>query len=133
MSENIHKNGFRVLIRSLKGKSKDDALEYFRSVLGEPDEIDEWNGKIEYFNYNGKYQPRQEFSYKSGNKNENWVVDYVLSEGPEHENSEFYINLIDMTENIKELAQKFNVNENDIILFSYTWYNGADEPVEINF
>ena len=43
MSENEYKSGFRVNIKALRGKDRTEALAYFRPILGEPVELDEYD------------------------------------------------------------------------------------------
>lgn len=118
----------RVEIESLKGSTYDEAYPYFKAFLGEADDIDEWDGVVEYFRYDKSLHeiiPVREY-------NENrWGIDYILSYHYDGTlrigKTEFALTeIIDATE---KLCRMFNVNNDEIKLVSYEWYNGGDEPV----
>lgn len=130
MSREEFKSGFRVNIESLRGKSRTEALAYFRTILGEPDEIyHEDDGKVEYFRYKGEYQPQQEFTYQAyPSKNDGWFVDKIVFKDDTTSDCGLYLLLDRIKEEVEALKTKFNVTDKDIMIFAYTWYNGCDEP-----
>lgn len=129
MSNNETKVGFRVHIESLCDKDYNDAFTYFLPILGKPEDLDEYKGKVEYFRYTGKYQAVKEYTHNMKDKIR-WFVDYLVSESDGSDGGEYVLLSISQIQNIvSELIAKFGVSEKDIKLFSYTWYNGCDEPV----
>ena len=129
MRSNEFKSGFRVNLEFLRGKNKEEALQYFRSILGEPSDIEEYEGKVEYFRYDGEYQPLKEYSYGTyKTKDDGWFVDKIICEGCDGEDLGFYVKIDYIQKTVSELMEKFKVEEKDIMIFSYTWYNGSDEP-----
>ena len=118
----------RVEITSLKGKSKSEALKFFRGILGEPSEIDEWDDEIDYFPYEGRIRPCHDYS------SERWGVEYILLHESDYNVYVEMDNIGATLEEISEIAEKlenmFNVNKDDVKLIYYTWYNGSDEPIK---
>lgn len=127
MSHTVYKSGFRVNIESLRGKSDDEALSYFRTILGEPEDVGIWDGKVNYFRYDGEYRPNSEYTYRTdGKKDDGWFVDYIIDHNDY--GCELYLKLSDITEIVSMLTKKFSVSEKDVMIFAYSWYNGSDEP-----
>lgn len=128
MSCNESKLVLRAEIPSLKGKSNSEALKFFRRILGEPSEIDEWNDEIDYFSYEGIIRPCHDYS--SGR----WGIEYILLHESDYNVYVEMDNIGATLEEINEIAGKlenmFNVNKDDVKLIYYTWYNGSDEPVK---
>lgn len=128
MSCNEYKTVLRSEIPQLKGKTYNEVYPFFVELLGEPDEKDEWDGEIEYFYYGGKYKPVYDYD------TERWGIDLTL-----HHASD-YKTYIQMETNgltlgefkslAYEMSQKFGIDENKVRLISYSWYNGADEPIK---
>lgn len=111
----------RLELPFLKGKSNTEAYEYFKDILGEAEELDEWKGEVEYFNYQGKVQPITDYQGS-------WGADYVLYDSSE--NMDYNGSILEVNERAKEIASMFNMSEKDVKLFAYNWYNGGDEPVK---
>lgn len=131
MSHHESKCGIRANIKSLRGKNTNEAYEYFRSILGEPDDIDEYEGIIEGFYYKREYRPDKEYS--CGNTSDDgWFVDRIISSGNSYDGqSKLYLPLHLLNQMVREMIEKFGVEEDDIMIFSYSWYNGSDEPRHI--
>lgn len=134
MSYNESKTVLRIEIPSLRGKSYHEAYKYFSSILGEADDIDDWDDVIEYFSYyekNHKYIPVREYSYGRDAVNDRWGVDLLLAYGNDYRDSIGRANhsLQELNKLANDLGEKFNVDPKTARLVSYTWYNGGDEPV----
>lgn len=128
MSDYETKSGIRVEIKSLKGKSRSEAYVYFQSILGDAEDVDEFDGEVEWFEYSGKFQPGQEYSYGETD-DDRWFVDMVASEGKEIDGEgDLYLSFEKLNSMVDELIEKFGIEREDVMVFSYTWYNGADEP-----
>lgn len=91
-----------------------------------------WDGKVDFFEYSEKkhdYIPVEELSYGKTD-NDRWGVDYIIAYGSDYDHiGDVNYSLKEISEFAKKLADKFNVDINSIRLLSYTWYNGADEPI----
>lgn len=123
------KMALRVEIESLKGNSYDDAYAYFKAFLGEADDLEEWEGKIEYFNYDeSKHEIVPALQYKGVR----WGIDYILDyhyDG-ERKNGKSSYSMSEIAAMVKKISIMLNVSCDNIKLVSYEWYNGGDEPVE---
>jgi hypothetical protein len=127
MSCNESKTVLRAEFPRLKGKSRNEAYPFYVKFLGEPIEVEEWNGEVDYFRYDGEYQPVYDYDSKR------WGIDLVL-----HHESD-YNTYIEMKTNgltldefnklANEMSLKFEVDKYKIRLISYSWYNGSDEPI----
>jgi hypothetical protein len=130
MSCNETKVVLRAEFPRLKGKTRQEVYPFYLELLGEPTDKDEWDGVVEYFSYEGKYQPAYDHDSKR------WGIDLVL-----HHESDYntYINMetngLTLDEFHKlahEMSIKFEVDKYKIRLISYTWYNGSDEPIQFD-
>jgi hypothetical protein len=135
MSYNESKTVIRVEIPHLRGKGNKEAYEFFYPILGEPDDVDEWDGEIEYFSYyekNHRFIPVSEYSYGRNAANDRWGVDLIIAYDNDYNEGKGRANhsLQELNELAGEMAEKFNVDPNRCRLVSYTWYNGGDEPIE---
>lgn len=135
MSYNESKTVLRVEIPELRGKSNKEAYEYFLPILGEPDDIDEWEGEVEYFSYyekNHKFVPVSENSYSRNAANDKWGVDLILAYGNDYNETigEANHSLGELQNLAQEMAEKFNIDPSRCKVVSYTWYNGGDEPID---
>jgi hypothetical protein len=124
------KTTLRMEIPSLQGKDYTEAFEYFRNILGEPEELDldEETGEVYYFSYEGKFQPVYDYS------NKKWGADLILYHSSDYKvyvssDYERGVTLKEFNMLADELVGKFGGNKEDIKLLSYEWYNGGDEPV----
>ena len=116
----------RIELPQLKDKTTTEAYEYFKSILGVANEIDEWEGEIEFFSYDKSIQPITDW-------NGSWGVDYVLhhSSGYKTYIGENFngLTLKEFEERAFILSDLFGIKYNNVKLMSYNWYNGGDEPV----
>lgn len=139
MSFYEHKMVLRVEIPELKGKNHAETYDYFLSKLGEPKDVEKYNGEIEWFSYGkktGGFKEAFEMTYKTKGNDDKVGVEYVL--GYKHETD---LNGDGFKENIpvhkiQELTQQmvelFGVDPSTVGLFVYSWYNASDEIVEFN-
>lgn len=136
MSCNESKSVLRVEIPSLEGKSSDEVYEFFRNYLGEAEELDEYEGFVEFFLYRDRsVMPVRGYSYTNNdlNKTERWGVEYVFHHDPNGYDLESYLRISDIESAWEELVEIFTeevISKDDMVLCNYTWYNGVDEPVE---
>lgn len=119
---------FRCELPELHGMSHGEVLPYFAERMGDPSYIAENDGVINYFEYEGNLQPVYDYD------NNIWGIDYIAGQVNENEYEDLYISLsmgeIEMI--FAELYGLFGVNEDDVRLVSYSWYNGADEPISFD-
>jgi hypothetical protein len=128
MSENVCETLLVMEIADLRGKTATGVLPYFREKLGEPDELDEYNGKVHYFDYTGELKPvcgnRQGKNY--------WGIAYVINKETESYESES--NIFCLGDLLTVAKDKFfvffnkTITEKDIIFADLHWYNGVDPP-----
>lgn len=113
----------------LKGKTKTEVFPIYKNLLGEPDEVDEYDGEVDYFRYDNDKKYRPAYQYKG----KRWGIDLTLHHESDYKTYvELKTNGISLGEFetlAEEMAQKFGVDKSQIRLISYTWYNGVDEPV----
>lgn len=120
----------RAELPHLKGKTRNEVYPIFKDLLGEADELEEYEGEVEYFNYEGMYQPVCNYNGKR------WGIDLVL-----HHESE-YSTYIEMATNglslgefenyAHEMAEKFGIDMYKVRYIGYSWYNGSDEPIQFD-
>lgn len=134
MSYNESKTVLRAEIPMLRGKSIHEAYEYFSPLLGKPDDVDEWDGKVELFRYmNSKHDYVPVEKHVSGKTNDTrWGVDYILAYANDYGDKKGKANhsLKELQSIAEEMAKKFEINPENCRLVSYTWYNGSEEPIE---
>lgn len=131
MSETKSKCGYRVPIEFLRGKNWTEALAYFRPLIGEPEDVDEFEGEVQYFSYadNAKYRGCEEDNngeYES--KNDGWFIDMTLEEDYGYESADLHLTFGEIEKNVSELSEKFGADKSEIMVFGYSWYNGVEEP-----
>lgn len=128
MSCNESKTVLRAEFPRLKGKSANEVYPFYKKLLGEPSDIDEWRGEVDWFEYEGKYQPVHDY------ENDRWGIDLILRHESDYETYiEMESNGFTLDEFHKlahEMSLRFEVDKYRIKLMSYTWYNGADEPIK---
>jgi hypothetical protein len=129
MSYNETKAVLRVEIPELKGKSYNELYQYFKDKIGEPSDVYKDGDYVEWFAYDERLcdiVPVIQYSTKRVG------VDYILSYSTDfeedHRKSSYTLEELNKYATI--LAEKFGVEPNKCRLFFYTWYNGADEPIE---
>lgn len=134
MSCEVTKTTLRAEILSLRGKSISEAYAFFRQRVGEPDDIDHDEGIVDFFVYEGenhRYAPVKGLSDKSGEENR-WGIETVLTyeNGDGKEFGKEVHTLQELSAIGKEFVEVFGAKEEDIRLYSYTYYTGADEPIK---
>jgi len=122
------KTVLRVEIPRLSGINKTEAFNYFKKILGEPNDIDNDEKEVYYFEYNGRFQP----VYDSNNKK--WGIDLVLAHKSTYKTYIQFdykkgITLKEFGLLADELCQKFDIKKEDVKLLSFSWYNGGAEPI----
>jgi len=131
MSYNETKLVIRLEIKQLKDKLDHEAYLYFREIFKrEPDDIDyinfldncDENNIVNYFYYDSS-----EFEIVQDHDNNRWGIDYNLHCGEEYETAIINMELIDKL--VDNICNLFGVKRYECKLVSYTWYNGADEPI----
>lgn len=118
----------RVEIESLKGNSYDEAYPYYKSFLGEADEVEEWEGNVEFFTYE---KSKHEFIPVLEYGEQRWGIDYILDyhyDGRRRNGKSAYT-LSEIISATERICRTFNVSNDNVKLISYEWYNGGDEPV----
>jgi hypothetical protein len=113
----------------LKGKSYNELYQYFKDKIGEPSDVYKDGDYVEWFAYDERLcdiVPVIQYSTKLVG------VDYILSYSTDfeedHRKSSYTLEELNKYATI--LTEKFGVEPNKCRLFFYTWYNGADEPIE---
>jgi len=139
MSEYIVTYGIRARISQLNDADQATALEFFRPLLGEPEELYEQNGQVESFYYEvtkgfgdnevrqREYEAVREFNYEN-NSQSGWGIQKMFVSGRQEEITEAYLSIGFIQEEAQKMAEKFGLDISDIFVYSYTWYNGVDEP-----
>ena len=132
MSYNESKTVLRFEIPHLRGKSCGEVYEYFKPIIGEADEVDEWNGEIDYFHYERHRPliPVFEMTYDKS-KDDKVGVDYILCYENDYGKRQGKANhsIAELTELSEKVAKKFGLDASMGRVVSYTWYNGGDEPI----
>ena len=109
-------------VRSLDKATDEQALLFFRDKLGEPDELDEYDGYV-WFQYDRNKHEYTPIHCKGG-----WAIDYNIKDLGDQYHPHFFIDFQTLKEITIKMRDKFNILLNDISFQSYTWYNGVDEP-----
>lgn len=127
MSCNETKIVLRAEFPQFQGKTRTEVFPFYKEILGEADEVNEWEGEIDYFKYSGKYQPAYEY------KSKRWGVDWVLHHETDNkvyiEMKENGVSLADFEKMANSMSELFGIEKSNVRLTSYTWYNGVDEPI----
>lgn len=134
MSCEVTKTALRAEIPALKGKTIAEAYAFFQPIVGEPDDIDHEEGTVDFFVYEGekhRIAPVKGLSDKSGEENR-WGIETILSyeNGYGKEFGKEVHTLQELAVIGKEFIEVFGAKEEDIRLYSYTYYTGADEPIK---
>lgn len=127
MSEMEYKMVLRAKLPHIR--NREDHLELFHSVLGEPAEIEEYAGKVEWFTYE-RWQDRGKHYPKYVNIDHDGVfgVECVLQRGTP-DAADFSVSLRDLRRLWNKMCKDFAIEHSDVHLHTYSWYNGVDEPV----
>lgn len=122
-----YKTVLRAEFPELEGKSRTEVYPFYKDIIGEADELEDYDGEVEYFSYEGKYQPVHRY------EKDRWGIDHVL-----HHESDYKtyielktngVSLSEFEEMASKMSVKFGVDKSKIRLISYSWYNGSDEPI----
>lgn len=134
MSCEVTKTVLRAEIPELRGKTISEAYAFFQPLVGEPDDIDHDEGVVDFFVYEGenhRFAPVKGLREKSGDA-VRWGIETVLS----YENGygvkfgKPVHTLQELSAIGKEFVERFGAREEDVRLYSYTYYTGADEPIK---
>ena len=126
MSETRFKFVVRAYLPHLTGVDREVALAYFRPKVGNPDEY--------YDNLDWHYDPGENAAcpVKATDADE-WGIDVVLAFGKDAGNDiEGSIDIDDLEDVINNLRQDFP-ELGRILIMSYTWYTGVDEPISFEW
>jgi len=122
MSQDVTKIAIRLPLPELDGKTPQERLNHLKPILGEPIDIEEYDGTLIYFNYKN-----YEFVTKDENR---YAVDLILSEDNSYNHQRLAIKIGNLIEKIDSFAEKFGHKGQECLIVASTWYNGGDEPVE---
>ncbi len=104
-------------IKQLLNEDLEKQAEFLKPIFGNDLEIDEFNGKIDYISMD-----TDNWQYRYN------LLFYVLDKA----DTELYssISLEDITKYVRKIEKKLGINlkNENIKLFSASWYNGVDEP-----
>lgn len=133
MSGMVYKSVLRAEIKKLKGKGRTEAFAFFQPILGEPKELETYEGDVEYFGYEEQvhaFVPVQELNYRSED-GLRWGIDYILSyeREPEDGEGDTIYTLAKLNEIGLEMEQKFGIDPETVSVATYSWYTGSDEPI----
>lgn len=137
MSEEEGKTVIRLSLPELTGMDYNQVFPYFVERLGIPTDIDEFDGKVEYFSYRIKASTEKRhrskeiaIEYYRPVKNEDkWGVDLVLNEGYVEEWQGLNLSIVELMAKATVMADKFGKKMSDCRVAAYSWYNGCDEPI----
>ncbi len=118
MSEIRYECGWAVPLKDA-GYNK-ESLEYLKNILGEPKDVDEHDGTIDHFEFEG-YD-----THCPKGRGGLWIVKNLIER---NDNSiDFFESLKEINDTADDLACKFSVNREDIRVFAHDWYTGGDNP-----
>jgi hypothetical protein len=123
MSEDVTKTCIRLPLPELDGKTWQERFDFIKPILGEPSEVDEWEGEVTYFKYDG-----YDFVYTY--KTNKFAVDKVFKDCVSYEHPGLSMSLADLTDEAEGFAMRFGKRAKDCLVVALTYYNGCDEPVE---
>ena len=134
MSTNITKFGIRAKLYNLNGKSPEEVLEYFAGKgfhLEDPEEDFE-SYPVFKEGFHLKDSVNKTYPIRSGQTGE-WGIEhlyYYSTDGNEKGSTSKYMETI--YEDMRVLETEYDVDIEQIIIFSYTYYNGGDEPISFH-
>ena len=121
------KTVLRAEFPELEGKTITEVYPFYKSILGEADELEDYDGEVEYFSYKGQYKPAYRY------ENAKWGIDRILHHESDYktyiEMKENGLSLSEFEDMANEMSVKFGVDKLKVRLISYSWYNGGDEPI----
>ena len=123
-------NSIRYEIAELRGKSAQEAYDYFVQYLDKEDLDYESDVEADYLHYDdGTYR-----IVRCWDTNR-WGLDYVLYSGESYdEDASMSISVCRMREIVNEIVGKLHAvyRSEYVSIVSVTWYDGVEEPVEFN-
>lgn len=128
MSDNETKTVLRAEIKDMREFSYNEAYRYFINKGFKPaDDIDEYDGVVEWFSYDekeGEVIPVYDY------EKIRWGIELIIAKSDDY-NSYHNVStdLKSLSAKINELNEKYG-DDLEWKFKSYTWYNGADEPIE---
>ena len=133
MSSTEVKFAVRGRVRALDEKTAREAYEFFRSRLGEPDDATTNHSGVDWFQYKAKSTGGWEVvGTEAGWRPGKWGVDYVILEGYEHNDPwPGRVAILDLATVVAQMQARFGIAAEDIFVTAYTWYNGVDEPIDL--
>jgi hypothetical protein len=118
----------RAKIKSLSGKSVKTAYDFFSSrVSQKPEEYDPENDELHYDRHDhkeGGFRPLR----VSGKRI--YGVEYLLPNKGDEYYPVYKIGLKELNRIIDTMVEIFEVDPSEVVIHSYTWYNGTDEPCD---
>jgi len=130
MSENVTNFSIRAHIPELDSYSAKEALNFFRKRLGEPDDVDEYKGEVDYFNYD--YAKHDLVPVYSSDENK-WGIEHIFVKTFPYDIDTIQISISDLEKWDQKIRDKFpHVNIGPLLVCSYTYYNGTDEPISFD-
>lgn len=108
----------RAEIPQLRYKDRTEIYLFFKDVLGDPIKIDEYDGTVIYFEYEGIYQPVWE------HKTKKWGVELILDMGIKKKSGAYEgISISEINTLSDSFSKMFGVLKEDIKLISYDKLN----------
>ncbi len=127
MSCNETKTVLRAEIEELKGKQYNEVYIFLRGLgLREPDDFVGDDDTVEWFHYEEK---AGEIVPVYDNEEKRWGIDLILGKSNDYsDRHDISTSLDELQLKIAELKETFG--DRKWSFRSYTWYNGADEPIK---
>lgn len=123
MSDMESKMVVRGFIRSLEGVTDKEAYEFFRTRVGEPEELDFEDDFCYLF-----YSDPPNGGFKPVNCRGGWAIDYIFEDHGHQYHPHFFVNYENLKEITEDMRDNYGVLLEDVSIQAYTWYNGVDEP-----
>lgn len=124
MSHTVFKVAILGHIKGLDGKSRAEVLPVFRAKLGEPSEVDEFDGTTCWFEYDDS---DQKIVPAYSHEQKRWGLRCVFESDQECDlDFSFSIGYVHKVQ--KEMRELFP-SIGSVIIHAYSWYTGVDEPV----
>ena len=122
MSEDVSKVAIRGYLPELDGKDYHDVYPFFAEQLGKATEEDE-----NYFWYDWEkhiFVPVRDW------ENKKWGIEKVIFNDYPYKIEDSIIDL-DFILDVKQKMQMLFPSIKQVMVCSYTWYNGSDEPISL--
>ena len=131
MSEDVTKSALRLRLPELDGMSWNEAYAFFVAKIGQPVDVDEYEGEIQYFSYAPKRvrnKPSKDY-YEPIKDGDKWGVDFVFEYGYPYECEGLNETIVDIQTCAEKMAGIFGKEVVNVRVVCSTWYNGVDEPI----